>query len=408
MSMQTAITILLLPMIVLALSGIVLLARWRLAPSGEVSILVNDGQSLTVPAGNKLLESLAGEGIYLPSPCGGRGSCGQCRVVVERGGGEPLLTESAQISRRDLDRNLRLACQVVVRDDLAIRLPEDLLEARRWSCRVASNRNISTLLTELVLEVDEADEFDFEAGAYVLLEAPAGNTRFADFDIEAEYRPFWEQNRLFDLVAHRPEPVTRAYSLANPPEKDGKAALVIRIALPPAGAPSGTPPGQVSSFAFALKPGDTVTIAGPYGMFQAQDTDREMVFIGGGAGMGPLRSIILDQLRNRQSSRKITFFYGARSNRDLCYVDEFDALASEFGNFEWHVALSNPEKDTEWTGPIGFIHQIAYDKFLEQHPRPEEIEYYLCGPPVMSNAVIAMLEDLGVEAQNIFHDDFGS
>lgn len=405
--MQTAITLLLLPAIVLALSGIVLIARSRLVPSGKVSVLVNDSKTLEVEAGDKLLWKLADHGIYLPSPCGGRGSCGQCRIVVERGGGEPLLTEAAQISARELADHWRLACQVNVREDLAVQLPESLLDAREWSCRVRSNRNLTPFLTELVLEVDAADEFTFEAGAYVMLEAPAGETPFGDFDVEPAYRPDWEKAQLFDLVATRPEPEKRAYSLANPPMEPGVATLVVRIALPPAGARPGTPPGKVSSYAFSLKPGDPATISGPYGTFRARESGREMVFIGGGAGMGPLRSIILDQLLNKKTERKITFFYGARQYRDLCYEQDFDRLAAEHDNFTWRVALSDPDEDAGWQGATGFIHTVAYETYLGSHPCPEDIEYYLCGPPVMSNAVIAMLEDLGVDQQAIFHDDFG-
>lgn len=405
--MQIVLTMALFTTIVVVLTGIVLFARRLLVPSGEVSILINDSRSLTVPVGDKLLWTLAGQGVHLPAACGGRGSCGQCRLVVERGGGEPLLTETAQISRLDLKEHVRLACQVIVRDDLAINLPEDILEARRWICRVKSNRNISTFLTELVLELEDADDFEFEPGAYILLEAPPGHTRFADFDIEDEYQTVWQGNRLFELVAERDDKAVRAYSLANHPLEQGILKLVIRIALPPPNAPPGTLPGQVSSYAFGLKPGETAAISGPFGTFRAQDTDREMVFIGGGAGIGPLRSIIFDQLLHKRTGRKITFFYGARALRDLCYQAEFDALATRFANFGWHVALSEPRDEDDWSGPTGFIHTVAYDEYLGKHPRPEEAEYYVCGPPVMSNSVIAMLEDLGVERDCVMLDDFG-
>jgi Na+-transporting NADH:ubiquinone oxidoreductase subunit F len=405
--MQIILTMALFTTIVVVLTVIVLFARRLLVPSGEASILINDGRSLTVPVGDKLLWTLAGQGVLLPAACGGRGSCGQCRLVVERGGGEPLLTESAQINRRDLNKHVRLACQVTVREDLAIFLPEEVLEARQWTCRVRSNHNLSTFLTELVLEVVDHDEFEFEAGAYVLLEAPPGRTQFADFDIEDEYRAAWEASHLFDLEACRDEKTVRAYSLANDPSERGVVTLVIRIALPPADAPPGTPPGRVSSFVFSLRPGDTVTISGPFGTFHARESDREMVFIGGGAGIGPLRAIIRDQLLHQRSGRKITFFYGARALRDLCYREEFDALASRFDNFDWHVALSAPRREDDWSGPTGFIHAVAHDEYLEKHPSPEEAEYYVCGPPVMSDAVLAMLEDLGVDRESILLDDFG-
>jgi Na+-transporting NADH:ubiquinone oxidoreductase subunit F len=406
--MQIVLTMVMLTTIVVVLAGIVLLARRLLMPSGEASILINDSRSMLVPTGDKLLWTLAGQGVYLPAACGGRGSCGQCRLVVKRGGGEPLLTEMALISPRDLKQHWRLACSVTVREDLAISLPESIFEARQWTCCVRSNRSVSTFQTEIVLELDAADEFEFEPGSYMLLAAPPGETRFADFDIEEEYRQEWQRNHLFDLVAERDELAMRAYSIANHPLEAGVVMFLVRIALPPPKAPGGTPPGQVSSFAFGLKPGDTVTISGPFGSFRAQDSKREMVFIGGGAGMAPLRSMIFDQLLHKKSGRKITFFYGARSRRELCYQADFDELAARFDNFDWHVALSEPQADGEWTGQTGFIHTVVYDAYLEKHPHPEQAEYYVCGPPVMSNAVLGMLEDLGVDRDNVFFDDFGS
>jgi len=326
--MQIVLTIVMLTTIIVVLASIVVLARRLLVPSGDASILINDSRSMFVPAGDKLLWTLAEQGVYLPAACGGRGSCGQCRLVVERGGGEPLLTEMAQISRRDLKRNWRLACMVTVREDLAINLPEAIFEARQRTCRVRSNRNVSTFQTEIVLELDAADEFEFEPGSYMLLAAPPGQTRFTDFDIEENYRQEWQRNDdLLDLVAERDELTVRAYSITNHPLERGVVTFLIRIALPPPNAPAGTLPGKVSSFAFGLKPGDTVTISGPFGNFRAQDSTREMVFIGGGAGMAPLRSMIFDQLLHKKSGRKITFFYGARSLSDLCYQADFDELA---------------------------------------------------------------------------------
>jgi len=406
--MQIVLTMVTLTTIVVVLAGIVLLARRLLVPSGDVSILVNDSRNLVVPAGDKLLWTLAGQGVYLPAACGGRGSCGQCRLVVERGGGEPLLTEMAQISRRDLKQRWRLACMVSVREDLTINLPEAIFEARQWICRVRSNRNVSTFQTEIVLELDGADEFKFEPGSYMLLAAPPGQTRFAEFDIEEDYRMEWQRNHLFDLVAERDELTMRAYSIANHPLERGVVMFLVRIALPPPNAPGGTPPGKVSSFAFGLRPNDTVTISGPFGSFRAQDSTREMVVIGGGAGMAPLRSMIFDQLLHKKSGRKITFFYGARALRDICYKADFDELAARFDNFDWQVALSESQPDGEWTGQTGLIHTVVYDAYLEKHPHPEQAEYYVCGPPVMSNAVLGMLEDLGVDRNNVFFDDFGS
>jgi Na+-transporting NADH:ubiquinone oxidoreductase subunit F len=406
--MQIVLTMVTLTTIVVVLVGIVLLARRLLVASGNVSILINDSRNLLVPAGDKLLWTLAGQGVYLPAACGGRGSCGQCRLVIERGGGEPLLTEMAHISHRDLKQHWRLACMVTVREDLAINLPEAIFKARQWACRVRSNLNVSTYQTELVLDLDAADELDFEPGSYMLLAAPPGETRFADFDIEEEYRQEWQRNHLFDLVAERDESAMRAYSIANHPLEQGVVMFLVRIALPPPDAPDGTPPGKVSSYAFGLKPGDTVTISGPFGSFRARDSTREMVFIGGGAGMAPMRSMIFDQLLHKKSGRKITFFYGARSLRDICYQSDFDELAARFDNFDWYVALSEPQADSEWAAQTGFIHTVVYDAFLEKHPHPEQAEYYVCGPPVMSNAVLGMLEDLGVDRNNVFFDDFGN
>jgi len=392
--------------IVVVLAGLVLVARRLLVPSGEVAITVNERRVLDVPAGDKLLWTLASQGLQLPAACGGRGSCGQCRVVVEHGGGPPLQTELAQIGRRDLRRHVRLACMVTVRNDLTIRVPEEILEAREWHCSVRSNRRVSTFLTELALELPPGADFGFEAGQYVLLHAPPGRTAFADFDIGDDYRSEWERNGLFDLVAERDSAAVRAYSLASHPRED-VVKLIIRIAIPPPSAPSGTMPGRVSSYAFALKPGDEAEISGPFGDFRVQETDREMLFIGGGAGIAPLRSMILDQLLNRQAQRRIRFFYGARSLDDLCHRREFDELAARYDNFDWTVALSAPQPGDDWSGPTGFIHSVVSEQYLESHPRPEEVEYYICGPPVMASAVLAMLEDLGVDRESVFLDDFG-
>jgi Na+-transporting NADH:ubiquinone oxidoreductase subunit F len=406
--MQILLTIVLVTTIVVILTSAVLTARRLLVPSGDVSILINDSGSLTVAAGDKLLWSLAGVGVYLPAACGGRGSCGQCRLVVEHGGGEPSLTEMAHISKRDLKDHWRLACMVTVRADLGIILPEAVLDARQWTCHVQSNRSISTYQAEIVMTLDDVDEFKFEAGSYVLLHAPSGQTRFADFEIDEKFSEEWRQHSLYDLVVERDETMMRAYSIANDPSDRGIVTLVIRIALPPPNVPADTTPGKVSSFAFGLKSGDLVTISGPFGAFRASDSKREMVFIGGGAGIAPLRSIIYDQLLYKKSGRKITFFYGARSLRDLCYRAEFDELASQHDNFEWYVALSEPRTDDQWSGPTGFIHNVVYERHLQKHPCPEEAEYYVCGPPVMSNAVLGMLEDIGVGQDHMFFDDFGS
>jgi Na+-transporting NADH:ubiquinone oxidoreductase subunit F len=393
--------------VVFVLASVVLFARRRLAPEGSVEILVNEQKHLAATTPDKLLWALAAQGVYLPAACGGRGSCGQCRVVVSGGGGGLLPTEANHITRQDAAHGVRLACMVTVRDNLSIRLPPALLEAKQWRSRVRSNRNLTTYLKELVLEVPEDLGLSFEAGDYLLLEADPQRIRFADFDIDAEYRAEWERHGLFDLVAHITEKTTRAYSLANHPLEPGVLKLVVRIAIPPPSAPRDAPPGSVSSYVFSLEPGDLVTLSGPFGEFHARDTDREMVFVGGGAGIAPMRAIILDQLLRKQTHRKMSFWYGTRSLRELCYADDFQRLAATYDNFDYHVALSEPESDGGWQGPVGLIHTVLYQHYLQDHPYPEEAEYYLCGPPLMSGAVLAMLEDLGVDRESVFFDDFG-
>lgn len=394
--------------IVFVLASTVLLARRRLAPEGAVEILVNDQRHLAATSPDKLLWALAAEGIYLPAACGGRGSCGQCRVVVSGGGGGLLPTEANHLTRHDVAKGVRLACMVTVRDNLSIRLPPALLDAKQWRSRVRSNRNLTTYLKELVVEVPGDLDLSFEAGDYVLMEAGPQHIRFANFDIDAEYRDEWEHHGLFDLVADITEPTTRAYSLANHPLEPGVLKLVVRIAIPPPHAPRDAPPGRVSSYVFGLEPGDMVTLSGPFGEFHARDTEREMVLVGGGAGIAPMRAIILDQLLRKRSSRKMSFWYGARNLRELCYAGDFQRLASAHDNFEYHVALSEPDADSTWQGSRGLIHSVLYEQYLEDHPCPERAEYYVCGPPLMSGAVLAMLEDLGVDRDSVFFDDFGS
>jgi Na+-transporting NADH:ubiquinone oxidoreductase subunit F len=392
--------------IVVLLSLFVLAAHALLVPSGDVTIAVNGRTELRVEPGNKLLWTLAGRGILLPAVCGGRGTCGQCRVTVLRGGGPLLPTETAHIDRWEAAAGIRLACMVTVREDLEITVPADLLEAKRWRTTVRSNTNVAPLLTELVLSMPEAERLAFEAGDYVLLEAPAYSVAFRDFDVDADYREDWQRHRLFRLSSSSPEPVARAYSLANAPREDSIAKLLVRIATPPPHAPPGTPPGRVSSYIFSLRPGDHVTISGPFGEFHASDSDREMLMLAGGVGIAPIRSIIVDQLE-RGASRKIGLWYGARDMRDLCFADEFDALAARHANFEWHAALSEPRAGKAHAGHTGFVHAVVLEQYLGKHPAPEEVEYYLCGPPLMSAAVQDMLYDLGVDRENIFFDDFG-
>ena len=394
--------------VILALVGIVLIARAWLAPSGIASIQINGQRRIDVALGTKLLWALSGRGIYLPAACGGRGTCGQCKVDVLRGARQLLPTEAVHIKRREAARGTRLACMFTIRDDLDIRVPTAVLDARGWLCTVRSSRSLTTFLKEVVLTLPEGEQIRFEAGEYILLEAPPYALRFADFDIESEYRAEWKRYGLFELKSELDEPALRAYSLADPPMQNKQVKLVVRIATPPHDSPADTPPGKVSSYIFSLKPGDSVLVSGPFGDFHARETNREMIFIAGGAGIAPMRSIIRDQLLRLETRRKITFWYGARNMRELCYADEFDKLAGQFSNFSWNVALSEPASDSPWTGHRGFIHSVVYDNYLQQHPAPEDAEYYLCGPPLMSAAVMQMLEDLGVERDNILFDDFGA
>lgn len=392
--------------IVLALVAVILSARMKLVSSGEVSIVINGEKTLTVPAGGKLLQTLSEGGLFLPSACGGGGSCAQCKCIVESGGGSMLPTETGHFTKRDAAEGWRLSCQVPVKQDMKIEVPEDVFGVKQWECTVVSNPNMATFIKELTLKLPEGENVDFRAGGYVQLEAPAHHVKFADFDVEEQYRGDWERFGFFKLESKVTEPVIRAYSMANYPEERGLVKFNIRIATPPPGS-QGIPPGQMSSFVFSLKPGDKITVYGPFGEFFAKDTDNEMVFVGGGAGMAPMRSHIFDQLKRLKSKRKISFWYGARSLKELFYQDEYDQLAAENENFTWHVAMSDPQPEDNWTGLTGFIHNVLFEEYLKNHPAPEDCEFYMCGPPMMNAAVIKMLKDLGVEDDNILLDDFG-
>ncbi|MBU3070366.1 NADH:ubiquinone reductase (Na(+)-transporting) subunit F [Aestuariicella sp. G3-2] len=392
--------------IVLALVVIILSARAKLVSSGDVNIEINGEKTLTVPAGGKLLQTLAEGGLFLPSACGGGGSCAQCKCVVESGGGSMLPTEEGHFTKRDAAEGWRLSCQVPVKQDMKIEVPEDVFGVKQWECTVESNPNMATFIKELTLKLPEGENVDFRAGGYVQLEAPAHHVKFADFDVEEEYRADWERFGFFNLESKVVEPVIRAYSMANYPEEKGVVKFNIRIATPPPGS-KGIPPGQMSSYVFSLKPGDKITVYGPFGEFFAKDTENEMVFVGGGAGMAPMRSHIFDQLKRLNTKRKMSFWYGARSLKELFYQDEYDKLAEENENFQWHVAMSDPQPEDNWEGLTGFIHNVLYDEYLKDHPAPEDCEYYMCGPPMMNAAVIKMLKDLGVEDDNILLDDFG-
>jgi len=392
--------------IVLALVLVILSARAKLVSTGDVTIDVNGEKKITVPAGGKLLQTLAESGLFLPSACGGGGSCAQCRCIVGAGGGDILPTEESHFTKREANEGWRLSCQVAVKQDMAVEVPEDVFGVKQWECTVESNPNVATFIKELTLKLPEGESVDFRAGGYVQLEIPPHHVKYADFDIEEEYRGDWEHFGFFKLESKVDEPVIRAYSMANYPEEKGLVKFNIRIATPPPGS-QGIPPGQMSSYVFNMKPGDTVTVYGPFGEFFAKDTDAEMVFIGGGAGMAPMRSHIFDQLKRLNSDRKISFWYGARSLRELFYKEEYDQLAADNENFDCHIALSDPQPEDNWEGMTGFIHNVLLDEYLKEHPAPEDCEFYMCGPPMMNAAVIKMLKDLGVEDDNIMLDDFG-
>ena len=396
--------------VILSLVSLLMVARQQLVPSGEVEILVNDDpdHAIHAPAGGTLLSTLAESKIFIPSACGGKGTCGVCKVNVVEGGGAILPTETGHISRGEARDGCRLACQVKVKDDMKIEVPAEIFSVRKWRCKVRSNRNVATFIKELVLELPEGEDVPFRAGGYIQIECPPHTVDYTDFDIDEEYRPDWDQFNLWRYKSVVTKPVTRAYSMANYPDEHGIITLNVRIASPPPRGPEGIPPGVMSSYMFGLEPGDGVTISGPFGEFCAKDTDAEMIFIGGGAGMAPMRSHILDQLLRLGSDRKISFWYGARSLREGFYGSEFDELSERNENFEWHLALSDPLPEDEWTGLTGFIHQVLYDNYLGDHSAPEDVEYYICGPPLMLQACRQMLDDLGVEAENVMFDDFGS
>ncbi len=393
--------------LVLALSLIVIGARRVLLPAVPVEVTVNRSTHLEGMTGDKLLTALKAGGLPIPAACGGAGTCGLCRVTVEDGGGEPLPTEVDRLGRAEVAKGARLSCQLVLRGPVSVSVPEDILAVEPFEARVVSNESLAPLIKELVLDLPDGTPFDYHAGAFAQITAPPYRLDFADMPLGEAYESAWADMGLRKLNSRSDEPVARAYSIANRPEDEGRIVMNIRLAVPPPSNPD-APPGIVSSWLFALKPGDVVQAAGPFGDFRAQDTGREMIFIGGGVGMAPLRAIIHDQLKRVGTDRKIRFFYGARSRTDLFYEEEMESLAGEHGNFTWVPALSDPAPDDNWTGPTGFVHQVALDTYLRDHPAPEDCEYYLCGPPMMIRAVTQMLEDLGVEPESIFFDDFGS
>jgi len=394
--------------LVLLMVSVLMGARAKLVKSGDVLVFVNDdpAKTLHAKAGGTLLSTLAEQKIFIPSACGGKGTCGVCKVEVIEGGGTLLPTETGHVSRGEARAGVRLSCQVKVKQDMKIHLDEDIFGVQQWRCRVRSNDNVATFIKELVLELPAGEEVPFRAGGYVQIECPPHLIHYKDFDIDPQYRDDWDTFKLWDHSSRVDERVQRAYSMANYPDERGIIMLNVRVATPPPRT-TGMPPGIMSSYIFSLKPGDEVTISGPYGEFFAKETRNEMCFIAGGAGMAPMRSHIYDLFRRLGTERKVTFWYGARSLREAFYVEDFDSIQRENPNFEWHLALSEPKPEDNWKGATGFIHQVLLRDYLANHPSPEDVEYYLCGPPLMLKACMGMLENLGVERENIAFDDFG-
>ena len=391
--------------VILVLVSLILFAKARLVASGDIFIEINGDRdkSIEVPAGGKLLNVLAANKVFVSSACGGGGTCAQCKVKVFEGGGDILATEQNYINKKAAREGTRLSCQVTCKQDMKIEVPEEVFGVKKWKCTVRSNNNVATFIKELVLELPAGEDVDFRAGGYIQIEADPYKLKFSDFDIEDQYRDAWEN--LWNIENDLKEPIFRAYSMGNYPEEKGIIMLNVRIANPPRGSDN-APWGKMSSFIFNLKPGDQVTISGPFGEFFAHETKNEMCFIGGGAGMAPMRSHIFDQLRRLKTDRKIRFYYGARSLREMFYVEDFDMLQKENENFEWHTALSEPQPEDNWKGPTGFIHEFLREHYMKDHPNPEDVEYYLCGPPLMLQACFSVLEEYGVEKDNILFDEF--
>jgi len=404
--MEIVLGIALFTVIIMALVFLILSARSKLVSAGNITIVINDEKTVSCSAGGKLLGALADANLFVSSACGGGGTCGQCKVKVFEGGGSILPTEQSHITKREAAQGERLSCQVAVKQNMKIQVPEEVFGVKKWECTVRSNDNVATFIKELVLELPSGEKVDFKAGGFIQIECPSHISEYKTFDIDEEYRGDWDRFDMWRYTSTVKNDVIRAYSMANYPEEEGIIMLNVRIASPPPGADA-VPPGQMSSFIFNLKPGDKVTISGPFGEFFAKETDKEMIYIGGGAGMAPMRSHLFDLLRRLHSKRKISFWYGARSVREMFYVEDFDTLQAENDNFQWHVALSDPSEEDNWSGYTGFIHNVLRDNYLKDHSAPEDCEYYICGPPMMNSAVVNMLEELGVERDSIFLDDFG-
>jgi Na+-transporting NADH:ubiquinone oxidoreductase subunit F len=396
--------------VILILVLIINFAENKLLPQGEMTITVNDEEDkkFKVRPGGTLLSALADETIYLPSACGGGGTCAMCKCQVLDGGGGILPTETGHISRNEAKENWRLACQVKVKEDMNIHVPDEIFSIRKWECIVKSNENVATFIKELVLDLPEGENLNFQAGGYIQIDIPEyRNLLFKDFDVEDEYHPDWDKYKIWNLVANNDEPIFRAFSMANHPAEGNRIMLNVRIATPPPPLWNDVPPGLASSYIFNLKPGDKVTISGPYGEFFIKETDREMVYIGGGAGMAPMRSHLFHLFQTLKTGRKVSFWYGARSLREMFYDDHFKDLEDQFPNFNYQVALSDAMEEDNWKGSTGFIHQVLHDEYLSKHEDPTEVEYYMCGPPPMISAVEGMLDSLGVEPEMIAYDSFG-
>lgn len=399
-------------LVTLALVSMLLYAKSKLTTTGKVKLTINDEKELDVEAGSSVLSTLGNNGIFLPSACGGGGTCGMCKCQVVEGGGDILPTETSFFTRKQQQNHWRLGCQVKIREDMKLNVPEEVLGIKKWECEVVSNRNVATFIKEFVVKLPEGERLDFRSGGYIQIDVPRyDNIDFKSFEIEPEYREDWDKLKMWDLKTKNSEETFRAYSMANHPAEGNIVMLNIRIATPPWDRPKGTfmnvNPGICSSYIFSRKPGDKVTLSGPYGEFFIKDTNNEMMFIGGGAGMAPMRSHIFHLFNTVKTGRKATFWYGARSKREIFYEEEFRAIEQAFPNFKFHIALSEPKASDNWTGPVGFIHQVIYENYLSKHESPEDIEYYLCGPPVMNDAIQGMLYDMGVPTENIAFDDFG-
>ena len=390
---------------------ILVIVRKKLAPQGKVKININDEKEIEVEPGNSLLATLANEQIFLPSACGGGGSCGMCRCQVLEGGGTILPTETGFFSRKEQQNHWRLGCQVKVREDMKIHINPQIFGIKKWECEVVSNRNVATFIKEFVVKLPEGEHLKFLSGGYIQIDVPNIDVNYKDIDVDEEYRADWEKFGMFDFVMHNPEPQFRAYSMASYPAEDNIIMLNVRIATPPFDRVNGgfmkVNPGVCSSYIYSLKPGDKVTISGPYGEFHIKDTKREIIFIGGGAGMAPMRSHILDLFLTKHTDRKVSYWYGGRSLRELFYIEDFRKIEEENPNFKFNIALSAPLPEDNWTGYVGNIHEVLLENYLKNHSEPEEIEYYLCGPPMMTAAVLKMLDSLGVPKEMISFDDFG-